>query len=514
MAGVSTAAEAGAARTLVPTISIGGDKTYPHPSTVKDWVDDMKKWPQVEKPQILYYLVKSKACDLKDANAFRSMQSFTYMQSGWVGALFVHEIDEALVLLKGEVRASQALATYHNAWVCCERSGAVITGGCTCMAGQGKVCSHVGALLWKVDLAVLSGFTGEGCTDKTAGWNKGTKRNMEPTALEDINFKVAERTIDEDAPRKTLPSLPRLCGNDEELAEFYKNCPFQEILRQPGSLFYATMTAPPWQPQQRADAMPTTSHGPHEDTNSLPGACSLCNNFYERYINLGDAAAGALEAATRTQNHLWHTSRRLRITASNVKKIPKRTTTPTQKAVQALTAPTFHGNAATQHGINHEAVARQQVESYLKTEVQLKGIHVCKERPWLSATPDGVVECRDAILEIKCPFVDDCRDLILSKRYDVVEKDGTYKLSENGPNGYYAQVQYTMLCTGKSLCLFYVWSLKASILVEVPFNAAYIEMTTPRLRRFYFNAMLPCLEKMHRDGKLDLGSQYEQLAEL
>lgn len=235
---------------------------------MKDWVDDMKKWPQVEKPQILCYLVKSKACDLKDANAFRSMQSFTYMQSGWVGALFVHEIDEALVLLKGEVRASQALATYHNVWVCCERSGTVISGGCTCMAGQGKVCSHVGALLWKVDLAVLSGFTGEGCTDKTAGWNKGTKRNLEPAALEDINFKMAEGTIDEDAPRKMLHSLPRFCGNDEELTEFYKDCPFQEILRHPGSLFHATMTAPPRQPQQRADAVPAALH---EDTNGLPG---------------------------------------------------------------------------------------------------------------------------------------------------------------------------------------------------------------------------------------------------
>lgn len=69
-----------------------GGKTYPNPSNIKDWIDDMKKWPLVEKPQILYYLVKSKARDLTDANAFRSMQSFTYMQSGWVGALFVHEI--------------------------------------------------------------------------------------------------------------------------------------------------------------------------------------------------------------------------------------------------------------------------------------------------------------------------------------------------------------------------------------------------------------------------------------
>lgn len=249
--------------------------------------------------------------------------------------------------------------------------------------------------------------------------------------------------------------------------------------------------------------MPAAVHALHEDTNSLPGACSLCNSFYGRYVNLSDAVAAALEAATRKQNRLWCASRRLCITASNVKKVPKRTTTPTQKAVQALTAPSFHGNSATQHGVSHKAMAREQVESYLKLKVELRGIHVCKTMPWLSATPHGVIEGRDVILEIKCPFVEDCRDLMLSKRYDVVEKDGNYKLAENGPNGYYAQVQYTMLCTGESLCLFYVWSLKASILVEIPFNAAFVETTTPRLRRFYFNSMLPCLEKMHRHGKLD-----------
>lgn len=186
---------------------------------------------------------------------------------------------------------------------------------------------------------------------------------------------------------------------------------------------------PQRQPQRRMNTVPAALHGPHEDTNSLPGACSLCNNFYEQYVNLCDAAAAALEAATREQNRLWYASRRVRITASNIKKIPKHTTTPTQKALQALTAPSFHGNAATQHGISHEAVVRQQVESYLKVQVQLRGIHVCKNMPWLSATPDGVVESRDAILEIKSPFVEDCRDLIRSKRPDVVEKDGAYKLA-------------------------------------------------------------------------------------
>lgn len=43
----------------------------------------------------------------------------------------------------------------------------------------GKSVQPCYVLLWKEDIAVLSGLTGVGCTDKTAGWNKEPKRNME-----------------------------------------------------------------------------------------------------------------------------------------------------------------------------------------------------------------------------------------------------------------------------------------------------------------------------------------------
>lgn len=103
-------------------------------------------------PHILYYLLTNKAIDLREVNAFRSTEAYTCMQSGWVGCVLLHQIDEELALLKGEVRASQSIQTDHTAWVCCRRTGEVLNGGCTCMAGRG--CSHVGALLYKVDMAV------------------------------------------------------------------------------------------------------------------------------------------------------------------------------------------------------------------------------------------------------------------------------------------------------------------------------------------------------------------------
>ena len=65
--------------------------------------------------------------------------------------------------------------------------GTVLTGDCSCMAGQGKSCSHVGAMLWKIEFAVRNGMTGKSCTDETVKWNQTTKRNIQPKAIQEIN---------------------------------------------------------------------------------------------------------------------------------------------------------------------------------------------------------------------------------------------------------------------------------------------------------------------------------------
>uniref|UniRef100_L7LX09 YqaJ viral recombinase domain-containing protein n=1 Tax=Rhipicephalus pulchellus TaxID=72859 RepID=L7LX09_RHIPC len=132
----------------------------------------------------------------------------------------------------------------------------------------------------------------------------------------------------------------------------------------------------------------------------------------------------------------------------------KKATTAVLKALQCITNPSFRGNAATQHGLSNETVARLQFQKDFGLVAEQRGIFVCKEKPWLSATPDGIIESHSAILEIKCPFALDCKEVIRRGKYDVVEKDGTYMLNKNGPNGYYSQVQFTMLCTRKQRCLF------------------------------------------------------------
>ncbi|XP_077564043.1 uncharacterized protein LOC144179516 isoform X3 [Haemaphysalis longicornis] len=64
---------------------------YTHPDDICDWSDDTRDWPDVRGPDITYYLLHTKACDLKDVACYKSLPSFNYLQSGWVGKVMVHK---------------------------------------------------------------------------------------------------------------------------------------------------------------------------------------------------------------------------------------------------------------------------------------------------------------------------------------------------------------------------------------------------------------------------------------
>lgn len=216
------------------TIEIDG-VSYTHPMCVNSWVDDVKGWPSVSSAHIVCYLIKSKACDLKEAEAYKSLDSYNFVQSGWVGQVLCHNVNADFVYLKADVRPSQAINKKPwTAWACVRRAGQVITAGCSCMAGKTRVCSHIGALLWKVDMAVSSGMTGTSCTDQAALWNRGTKRNVEPVLLEEMNFKLQKQTVD---PEKEVPKSTRKFrhfGNDRELMNHIGSQPFCDLFNIPG----------------------------------------------------------------------------------------------------------------------------------------------------------------------------------------------------------------------------------------------------------------------------------------
>ncbi|KAG0435411.1 hypothetical protein HPB47_018506 [Ixodes persulcatus] len=64
-----------------PPVAIAEDRTYPHPDNITSWSEDMRRWPSVTSPDVIYYLVNTKACDLQDVKAYRSLESYNYLQT-------------------------------------------------------------------------------------------------------------------------------------------------------------------------------------------------------------------------------------------------------------------------------------------------------------------------------------------------------------------------------------------------------------------------------------------------
>ena len=72
--------------------------------------------------------------------------------------------------------------------------------------------------------------------------------------------------------------------------------------------------------------IPHTEHG-------TTLTCKKCLTFYETYVQLSPAQAEKLTEETQVQSasQLWHDTRKLRLTASTAKRVPKRGITNPQK---------------------------------------------------------------------------------------------------------------------------------------------------------------------------------------
>ena len=75
-------------------------------------------------------------------------------------------------------------------------NGAVVCGHCTCMAGQGETCSHVGAILYCLGIHVCIGKeTTYTCISKENNW-------IMPIAAKDIPFLMLREKAKEQKEKK------------------------------------------------------------------------------------------------------------------------------------------------------------------------------------------------------------------------------------------------------------------------------------------------------------------------
>nr|XP_032801379.1 uncharacterized protein LOC116938369 [Petromyzon marinus] len=169
---------------------------------------------------------------------------------------------------------------------------------------------------------------------------------------------------------------------------------------------------------------------------------------------------------------------------------------------------------------------QRQMNGRYVVRVSPCGLYVDAERPWLAASPDGLVtlepvapSVRDLdpsspsprspppaveatqrlLLEVKCPYkhrAGSVREAWASDRkfcLDVVEQGGRTSYELKREHSYYTQVQCQLAVSRLLLADFVVYTEEDLAIAPVPFDADFWKQTLERLSTFYDKAVRPLL---------------------
>lgn len=152
--------------------------------------------PKVQLSDLWNYLILSKSAYTQDQlKAYKSLDSHRFFESGFVRKLVAKRIAHNKSIVLGLVDHSQSINLPPlKPWVVCNLNGAILAAHCTCIAGLGEVCSHVGAVLYTVEAMVRSSQN-QSKTDVLCQWNhpSTTSRIDRFVPLADMRFQKTER---------------------------------------------------------------------------------------------------------------------------------------------------------------------------------------------------------------------------------------------------------------------------------------------------------------------------------
>lgn len=190
---------------------------------------------------------------------------------------------------------------------------------CTCMAGLGETCSHVAAMLYKIEAEVRKGLTHVAPTDMPCKWNQNFTENVTPARVCNIKFYSEESNV-KFSKKKKEKKIPHL--SDDQKKQFMTNiestgkkCVALSLF---GEFTYQFVT-PPSTPQAK---LPPPLYNFYDVANKelsneqLEQKCTqITDNF-----TLTKAEIAYVEEATRNQSacSVWYDQTVGRITGSTI----------------------------------------------------------------------------------------------------------------------------------------------------------------------------------------------------
>ena len=321
----------------------------------------------------------------------------------------------------------------------------------------GSACSHVAAVLFKLQACVQLGMNKKACTSKLCQWNV-SRRKADPVPLQQMSFK---------RPRKG--DLPEVLDPFEDPEPFSFKDPLLNNVSEkrkrkiaelrsivPKAAVFTSISK--FVPEKIDNS--DTDTADEDETNSLPEPLTslydplainwseediktMGKKIYERYIRSHRPYQFEnLCNVTRTQslNPNWKLHRAEKIAASQALNayrcdISNLSITFINTIMQYITVPNVK---AVKYGREHKGLARTCYENLQKCrhtnfKIQLTGLHNDARFPALRASSDASCDCHGMeVLEIKCPekYMNGLFNWQKDKKFPVTK---TYEIKRNHP---------------------------------------------------------------------------------
>ena len=486
------------------------------------WVNDPTHWPPLEWPEVYQYLIDTPGVFTRESMKNRkSLDAYNQFVSGWVRLVFYFQKRNSnFLILKAAVMPSQRINEEpHIPWVAINLVGNTVAAAhCTCMAGLGESCSHVAALLFKIEAAVRAGFTRTACTEKACTWNCDFVRKVKAVPISQVQFysdaaiskyrRDDSVSLSNNAPTDTQVNiaLSKLAALKEK--PIVLHC-FSE---------YCDRYVPTFKPEARAK-LPNSLQELYSPLNlekSYEEISSLSRRVFSE-MKVSDAVVQYVQKLTvkQAKSLKWHEIRTGRITASKAHNVLHTDLEhPSQSLIFNICKPSSLANTQIpplKWGIDNEPNAIKEYllfkeDSHKECRVDACGLTLHKEMSFLGASPDGIFHCachdEKYLLEVKCPF--SMKDTLsieeaINQTSFFIDQHKSLKRSHK----YFTQIQMQLFVCGYRQCELIVWSPNWLFCSTVTRDDEFLANSIPVLQKFYLKVIIPELLTRRLENDVD-----------
>ena len=379
----------------------------------------------------------------------------------------------------------------------------------------GEVCSHVAALLFKVEIAVKMGLTRTSSTSDACKWNASFRKQLEPLTLQEMHERGLVRGNRKKSVTSVNPTGRASLPAADVLNSLHDICP--------NAAFFTSI--PGFKSEETDSDDDHTDYPPlmisffdDENINLSDQEIHEKVNFILTNLQCSQEQCNNLEEGTRNQavSQLWYNHRKGRVTGTKAHDVlvRRQTTNPDNLVKRIVGYNTFDisSKPAVKYGTDNEAKARdiysaQQGHQHQNFTCRQSGFMVDSRNPFIGASADGVIGCDccgGGVLEIKCPFTHKNQTAHEAANTDnsfCLKPDLTLKTSHR----YYTQIQLQMYVNQVKYCDFVVFTQPGEPCLHInriPYNAAFCKQLVDLCSSHWKAFVLPELVSGRLDNQM------------